>query len=150
MDNRISTLLFSAFLAGTIITGCQSSAEKVEDARENVQDAKDNMVIAKKELSIARIDSVQQFKKESEEKIKIQENSIADFKIRIANEKNMDKMKFEKKLEELEQKNIDMKKKLEEYKDEGQDNWTSFKNEFNHDMTELGDAIKDLTVKNVK
>ena len=43
-----------------------------------------------------------------------------------------------------------MKKRLEEYKDEGQEKWTSFKSEFNHDMDELGKAFKDLTVKNVK
>ena len=50
----------------------------------------------------------------------------------------------------LEQKNTELKKILSDYKDEGQDKWTSFKNEFNHDMDELGKAFKDLTVKNLK
>ena len=38
----------------------------------------------------------------------------------------MDRVKFEKKLTELEQKNSDIKKRLEKYKDEGQDKWTSY------------------------
>ncbi len=43
-----------------------------------------------------------------------------------------------------------MKKKMENYKEEGKDKWEIFKAEFSHDMDELGKAFKDLTVKNVK
>ena len=31
-----------------------------------------------------------------------------------------------------------------------QSNWESFKREFNHDMDEIGQALKDLTVDNKK
>ena len=56
-----------------------------------------------------------------------------------------DKAKYEKKLAELEQENSDMKKKLEDYKEEGKDNWRKFQTEFSHDMDKLGKEIKDLT-----
>jgi hypothetical protein len=39
--------------------------------------------------------------------------------------------------------------KLADYQDDGQSEWISFKNEFNHDMDELGKAFKDLTVQNL-
>ena len=42
-----------------------------------------------------------------------------------------------------------MKIKLEEYKEEGEENWTSFRNEFNHDMEELGKAFEELAMNNV-
>jgi len=137
-------------MAGIMLNSCKSSSKKIESARDNLQDAKENVVEANKELNLALNDSIQQFKKESHEKISSYEKTIAEFKIKIANAKKENKAQYEKKLAWLEQKNSDMKKKLEDYKDEGQDKWTSFKNEFNHDMDELGEALKDLTVKNLK
>ena len=129
--------------AGTMFTACQSSGAKVENARENVEDAK-------QELNQALNDSIRQFKKESEEKINAIEKSIAEFKTKIATEKKETRVIYEKKLSELEQTNKEMKKKLEEFKDDGQEAWASFKSEFNHDMDELGNAFKDLTVDNKK
>ena len=35
-------------------------------------------------------------------------------------------------------------------KAESKEDWEKFKVEFNHDMEELGNAFKDLTVKNTK
>ena len=39
---------------------------------------------------------------------------------------------------------------MDEYNQEGKENWEKFKTEFSHDMDELGKAFKDLTVKNTK
>ena len=50
----------------------------------------------------------------------------------------------------MEQKNTDLKRRLDDYKQDGKENWEKFKIEFNRDMDELGKAFKDLTVKNVK
>jgi hypothetical protein len=50
----------------------------------------------------------------------------------------------------LEQKNSDLKKKLDGFKEESKDKWDKFKAEFNHDMEELGKAFKEFTVKNTK
>ena len=50
----------------------------------------------------------------------------------------------------LEVKNSDMRMRMDNYKEDGKDNWETFKTEFSHDMDELGKAFKDLTVKNVK
>ena len=86
----------------------------------------------------------------AEEKIDANEKSIAEFKARIAKEKRENRAKYEKKLAGLEQKNSDMKKKLDEYKEDGKEKWTSFKNEFSHDMDELGKALKGFTVKHNK
>ena len=39
---------------------------------------------------------------------------------------------------------------MSDYKADGKENWEKFKAEFGHDMDELGNAFRDLTVKNVK
>jgi hypothetical protein len=68
----------------------------------------------------------------------------------MANDKKEFKAKNEKHLTSLEQKNNDMKMRLENYKDEGQIKWLTFKNGFNRDMDKLGNDIKNLSVKIVK
>ena len=137
MKYTILILVVTVFMTGIILSSCQSSTKKVENARNKV-------IEAELGLNQALKDSIQQYKKESEEKISYYEKSIAEFKAKIANRKKEDKAIYEKKLAMLEQKNTELKKILSDYKDEGQDKWTSFKNEFNHDMDELGKAFKDL------
>ena len=148
MKNTISTLAVIVFIAGTILIGCQSNAKKVENAENKLDDANYNVLEAKQDLAKAHNDSVlayQKFKEESEAKINAHEKSIAEFKARIANEKQENKDKYEKKLAEIEQKNSDLKKKLADYKEEGKEKWDSFKTKFNHDMDELGKALKGFT-----
>ncbi|MBA3707137.1 MAG: hypothetical protein H0W84_14905 [Bacteroidetes bacterium] len=59
--------------------------------------------------------------------------------------------KYDKRINELEQKNKDLKKRMADYNEQdGKSNWQLFKTEFTHDMDELGNALKDLTVRNTK
>jgi DNA-directed RNA polymerase subunit L len=44
----------------------------------------------------------------------------------------------------LEKKTRSLKKKLEEYKDEGQSTWKKFKKNFKHDREEIGKTMKGL------
>ena len=147
MKNLILILVVIIFITGTLLSGCKSSAEKVDNAKEKMLEAKDKVVEAQQELNHALQDSIQQFKKESEEKIIAYEKSIAELKARIAKENKENKIIYEKKLADLEQRNTDLKKKLDAYKAEGKDKWMSFKNEFNHDIEELGKALKSFTVE---
>jgi len=136
--------------AGTMFTGCQSSATKVENAQDKVQDANAKVVEAKQELNQALRDSIQQFRTETETKISNNEKSIAAFKVRIAKEKKVTKAKYEKELAQLEQKNSDMKMKMDAFKEDNREQWETFKTEFSRDMDGLGKAFKNFTVKNVK
>jgi len=42
------------------------------------------------------------------------------------------------------------KVKISKYKNDGNEKWESFKREFNYDMDELGQSLKDLGENNVK
>jgi len=150
MKNRVLILTVSAFMAGTVLTNCQSSAKKVENAEDKVQGAMIDLADAQKGLNKTRQDSIseyQKFKKESEEKIAAHDKSIAEFKARIATEKKEDKAKYEKKLAVLEQKNTDLKKKLADYKETGKEKWDAFRLEFSHDLDGLGQSLKGFFVK---
>ena len=50
---------------------------------------------------------------------------------------------------DLENKNTELKNKLNEYKEVSTDKWAIFKKEFDHDMNELGEALKNLTSNNI-
>lgn len=139
----ISTTIFLVALISA--TGCQSnSTEQLKEAKQEVVNADENLAEAEADYLV----DMENYKVVTAEKISANEKSIAEFKARVAQSKKDAKKDYEKKIGELEQKNTDMKRKLDEYKLEGKEMWDSFKIEFNHDMDELSEALKDLTVDN--
>ncbi len=146
MKKTILKVAAITFTVGAFLTGCNTPSEKVVNAEENVTEASKDLDKANKEY----VEDIESCKKETAEKIEVNNKSIAEFKTRIEHEKKTAKADYNKKIAELEQKNTDMKNKMDDYKADGKENWEKFKKEFNHDMDELGTAFKDLTVKNVK
>ena len=123
MGNKIFIFAGIGFIAGTFLMGCGKTPEqKVENARTEY------------------LAEWQTFKRDSEQKIDANEKRIDTFKEAGPE----DKAKYNKEVEVLEQKNRDLKKKLEDYKDEGQSKWEEFKTNFNHDMDGIGKIMKDL------
>lgn len=137
----VSLLIVVAFFA----------ACKENTPAEKVLEAEDKVVQANKDLEDANAQyliDIQSYRAQTSAEIIANEQSIAAFKLRIINQKAEAKADYERKIAELEQKNTDMKRKMDEYQASGKDNWENFKIEFNHDMTALGQAFKDLTVNN--
>jgi nitrate/TMAO reductase-like tetraheme cytochrome c subunit len=90
------------------------------------------------------------FKKESEVKIKDNEKSISDLKKDMAKENQATKDKYNQRISKIEKKNKEMKKNIEDYKeDNNHPKWNAFKRDFSKSMDELGQSIKDL-VKDYK
>lgn len=150
MKKTILTLAIATLFVGGLITACQSSESKVENAEDNVMNAEEELDDANMELNQARRDSIQLWKEETVSKISANEQSIVELKSKIAIQKKENKAKYEERVAVLEQKNADLKRKLGEFTDDGKSDWQMFKDEFNRDLDELGRAFKDLTVKNNK
>lgn len=127
------------------ISGCDSTPK---EKKANTDIASPQMEIDKANAAYA--EEVAEFKKEAADRIAANDKIAADFKQRVKSEKAEVKADYNKKIAELERKNTDMKKAIEEYKMESEDTWESFKSEFNHDLDELGSAFNDLTTNNVK
>ena len=151
----IAITLYTMFIAGISGTGCQSPAEKADNANEKVQEAKQDLKEAQKDAISAEQKAVNEeewnaFKNEIAIKIKANETTIAEMKAKMKKSgKNLDAM-YEKNIESLEQRNKDLNERLNAYEKGAKSDWASFKREFNHDMDELGMALKDLTVNNKK
>jgi len=152
MKNVIYILaIATALLAVSLFAGCKSTPST--PAEEAAQAKVDSAKLELKEAQKAATDEEwEAFKIESIEKISINETSIADFKEKMrTSERKFDALYVEK-IDKLEQQNIKLKAKIENYanNENRKSNWASFKSEFNHDMNELGQALKDITVDNKK
>ncbi len=144
MKNKLVKLTAIVFLSGMVLTGCNEKEKNVDKSQDLVKDAKDNMA----DVDVALNNAINQFKEESEKITAKNEESIAQFKVKIAKGSAENKLILEKKLAEIEKKNAELKAKLADYKNEGDEKWDTFQIEFNHDMKELGKAFSDLTIKN--
>ena len=71
MKKSIFYLAITTVMAAAMLTGCQSSGTKVDNAQQNVQDAKDKVLAAQQELSQAIKDSILTFKTEIKNATKI-------------------------------------------------------------------------------
>ena len=146
MRKSILALAACALISGAMFTGCNTPAAKVANAQDNVVQANHDLEKANQEY---RAD-IENYRKAESERIAANDRSIADLKASMEKSKKAAKADYKKKVALLEEKNADMKRKLADYKEDGKDKWATFKTEFSHDMDELGQAFKDLTVKNVK
>lgn len=136
----MATLLF---MMGAFFASCSTSEEKVERAENNVIKANNELDSANKAYQ-ADVDA---YRKETADKIAANNLSIAQFNARIESQKEEAREDYKKKISALEQKNSDMKKRMDDYKADGKDKWQIFKAEFSHDMDELGKTFKKLTTK---
>lgn len=69
---------------------------------------------------------------------------VEAFKEKIGKAGSKVKAKYNKEVMALEQKNRDLKKKLKEYKDEGQSKWGEFKKNVKYDADGIGKTVTDL------
>ena len=151
MKKTIFTLAVMACMALTISTSYgQEPDKKTEKAKENLQEAKVEVAIAKQDLNEAQTAEIQAFKKESEMKIKKNDESINDLKIKILKNSDKEIVTDQVRVGELEQKNINLQKELNDYIYVGQEEWAAFKSKFNYDMDELIKALKDFTILSEK
>jgi hypothetical protein len=143
MKKSIVQFAVSACSVAFIAIGCSSPSEKVEKAQDQVVEANNNLDTAIKNYQA----DINAYRIETANRIAANELAIAKFNVKIANEKKEAKADYLKKIAALEKRNADMKIKLADYKEDGDDKWKTFKAEFNKEMDDLGKSIKDLTTK---
>jgi hypothetical protein len=146
MKQLILILAVFSYVIVSLTISCTTPAEKVEKAQAKVDKAND----ALDKVNDAYLTDIETYRKGSFEKIVANDLAIKAFRARIESQKNDAKANYIRKITELEQKNTDLKKKMDDYKASNKEKWEIFKAEFSHDMEALGQAFKDLTVKNIQ
>jgi hypothetical protein len=144
MTKPIFPIITATCIALLSLTGCTSSSEKVKNAQENVTKAKEDL----SEANVAYLNDVKAYKLEIAAKIEANNKLITEYKLRPEYQKKDTPSDYQKRIAELEQKNIDLKKRMDNYNGDGKDKWELFKKELSHDMDGLGQAIKDFGTNN--
>lgn len=146
-----SITIVAVFIALTALAGCQMRPSTLEEqeAQAKVDSAKQDLKAAHE---TANAEDWEAFKAQSEAKIRMNELSIADLKDRMTMSKRTDDALYIEKINKLEKQNEALKAKIKTHDvtTDRKENWEAFKKEFNHDVDELGQALKDLTVNNEK
>lgn len=140
MKTTLVAIALCTFTTGAILTSCNSPAEKVENAEMDVVEADLKLAEANDEY----LNDIAAYKVQTADKIAANQKSIDDFNKRIATEKKEAKADYQMKIAELEAKNNDMKKKMDDYQAQGKENWEAFKAEFSQDMNDLGNAFANF------
>jgi ABC-type transport system involved in cytochrome bd biosynthesis fused ATPase/permease subunit len=150
MKKIILSLAVVAFMAGTLSTTFgQVVDKKSEKARENLKEEKKDVVVAKHDLVVAKKDSVAEYQtltKESDLKFKSNEKSIANLRAAITKGNSAAMATDQQKVSLLEDKNNALKKELADYKELEQTKFTAFKSEFNRDLAQLANELKDFKI----
>lgn len=152
MKKSIFALASIMVFAVTIVTSCKPKTAEEQESQEKVEDAKDNLAAAKDSLSVARREATDEewiaFKNASDSTIIANDMKIAALKLKIKNTGNKIDSSYQKSIYVIEQRNKNLKLKMDAYKNDVNSDWQSFKREFKHDTDEIGQALKDLTVDN--
>jgi uncharacterized protein YeaO (DUF488 family) len=146
MKAMIFVLVAAALFTGGIsFSGCQTAAQKEQAAQDKLEASR--LVEEAKAIELAKAKEWNEFKSEYEAKIQDNEIRILELKEKMRKSGKKVNEALAQRIEKLEQKNKDLRIRIANY-DQSQTDWESFKREFNHDMDELGKALKDLTVDN--
>ncbi|WP_111707671.1 hypothetical protein [Lutibacter citreus] len=165
MKTKILSLAVIVFMAGIVLISCGQTSKKdaksvKEDVKELNKDVKQGAIDSSKEIKTTVISNWKKFETTSKIAIENTDKQINILKMKISKANKNEKVKLVEQLNKLEQKNKEIKEKLtkrsKEFKDgvisfneTAKANEQQFEREFNHDMDELGLALKDLLKNNV-
>jgi hypothetical protein len=115
----------------------------LEEGQKEMEEAQKNLKKTHKDFML----DYQKFKNDAATKFISNEIRIADLKGEIMKMNVKDKSAiYQKEVSDLAQNNSKLKKELSGYTNEGSDEWTVYKIEFNRDMDELRKSLKDFTI----
>ncbi len=133
-------------MAFSMLANCNSPAEKVKHEQVKVAEAEIDLANANREY----LADIENHRKQTSEKIAANNQSIADFKVRIDKEKKDANADYLKKIARIEGINSDMKKRMDDYKADTKQDWEIFKSEFDREMDDLSREFKGLPAEKPK
>lgn len=125
------------------LVSCNSSGDKVENAENNLLEATQNFDEANEEY----LEDVEDYREDIHQQIEENNQHIVELNALIDVQKEEDKDPYKQQIAELEAKNAAMKTRMDTYTPNSNENWEMFKAEFSKDMSELGEAFKNLVTK---
>lgn len=145
MKKSIHTLALALFIATTTLVSCKKTSNQEIVPTDAETDGTSVIVKSRTENK-----EWEAFKVRTDSTIIRNEMRIAELKNKMTETGKSIDSTYQIKIDLLQEKNEEMKIKLDDYSNDATQNWDSFKTEFNHDMDELKVALKNFAVKNKK
>ncbi len=147
-------MLMATSIFTSVFTSCQSATKKEENAEKKVEKAEEDLKDAQKQVVVeqqkeANADEWKAFREATEQKIKDNDDRITALKAEMKASEKANDAAYKARIEGVEAKNKAMRDRMNN-QEKMKSDWESFKREFNHDMDELGQSLKDFTVNNKK
>jgi len=145
--NKLRHLTVKGFAHSTDVSDCEILEKELNEAEDRLKLIKKEVKVAKQKLNealekaIHKIENKKNGMKETQNNLDDSSEPSSHFNMETI------KSKYEETMAELELRKNKIKKKLEVYNIEGTENWDSFKHKLNHDLDELGKALKGFTTK---
>ena len=140
-------LTVTGFANNTDLSNCEALENELNEAKARLKLAKKDVKDAKQELNQGLEEVINKMESQKEELEETQSNLVNDSESSSTSNMENIKSKYDEAMVALELRKNKIKKKIEEYNAEGSENWNSFKNKLNHDLEELGTALKGFVTK---
>ncbi|MEX2484061.1 MAG: hypothetical protein WED10_05870 [Brumimicrobium sp.] len=127
-------------IAIMFLVSCSSPTEKVKKSEDKVAKAKEDV----KKSKIEHKADLELFRKETERKMVQNDERIAEINAIIINSNNEERKNYEKQISLLGHQNEILKVRAKNYKLDSKDDWETFKSEFNQDMYELQESLRNF------
>lgn len=145
--NILKHLTVSGFANSSDLSTCEVLEKEFNEAKGRAK-------LAKKEVKVAR-QKLDQALEEVINKIEIRKKELKETQSKLVKDPesfssfNMENIRsrYDEAMVLLELRKNKIKKKIEEYSADGSENWDSFKHKLNHDLEELGTALKGFVTK---
>ena len=145
--NILKHLTVSGFAKNTDLSNCEILENILNEAKGRLKLAKKDVKDAKQKLNQALEEVIIKIENKKKEIKETQSNLTDDAESSsVFNVENI-KSKYDEAMVALELRKNKIKKKIEEYNAEGTENWDSFKDKLNHDLEELGTALRGFVTK---
>ena len=140
-------LTVTGFANSTDLSNCEILENELNEAKGRFKLAKKDVKDAKQKLNQALEEVINKIENKKKEIKETQSNLVNDPE--SSSEFNFEniKSKFDEAMVALELRKNKIKKKIEEFNADGTENWDSFKHKLNHDLEELGIALKGFVTK---
>ncbi len=154
MKKSILTFSIAVLLVGFSATSCKSNTNEEQVAQDKVEEAQIDLDVAKQDLTAARKNATAEewkaFKDDTNAKIDSNAAKIDELKANMRKTgRDVDNV-YQKNVDALEQKNKELKIKMNNYKNDANSDWESFKKDLNDNLEQVQTSFKDFKEKNKK
>jgi hypothetical protein len=138
----------TGFCLAILLVACQQPEKKVENAKEKVADAKQDLKEARREVRAEWQENWLKFRRDNDKEIADNERRIIDLRKEVSGIDTRYRAKYNVRIDELEKRNNELRDRVNNYKDEGDESWEKFKKGMEHDLDGLKSSLKNTTIKN--